>query len=482
MVFFKDKRFRYGTFSTAMMLFAFVLFVLVNLVADEFNRSYDLTPEQIFSLTWRSHDFLETLEDDVLITHVTPVGHGNPWYHYIAQLLIEYDSLSPHITTQERDPMLNPTLMHYFAAQAGIDDGVRSGSVVVQSGDKIRIIDTLDMLRIDIDPITDTVVGILSYNFEAQITRAIHYVTLGDPAIVYYAIGSGEAPLDPELEAFLRSENFEVREINLVADDIPEDADILMLTVPARDWTQPKADRVIDFLMDDGRAFVATNFVPEVLEHPIFNGVLASYGISVINHIVLEADTRHIFQQSPIIIMPIQTNHEIFANTADRDFINMVFRAAGIETLDARRNSTTVEPLWTTSRDAFARVDIMDARTAQLPDDIPGPFDLAVAITDTRFVETQHTTKMVVVGNLAVIGGELNALTGGGNFQFILDSLRWLHGQPPSIFVPGRVPPGAAPILITTLQANVLNGIAVAALPVMCIVIGVFVWFRRRYN
>ncbi|MCL2286650.1 MAG: GldG family protein [Firmicutes bacterium] len=475
----KEKRFRYGTFSTAMMLFAVILFILINLVADEFNRSFDLTPDGIFTLSWRTHDFLETLDQDVTITHVVSLGQGHHWTPIVTQLLEEYDSSSRHITVQERDPMISPALIHQFAEAAGLDEGIHDGSVVVQSGDRIRVLGLTDMLIVDRDWMGRPT-NIRSYSFEAEITRAIHYVTLGDPPIVYYVTGSGEHELPAMLTRFLESESFVIREVNLVTSEVPETADILLVPMPSRDWTEVKAQRVLNYLENEGRAFFAVNLTLE--EMPNFNSVLASYGVAPINHLVLEGDQRNIFQQYAHFILPTLTNHEINENLRDRNLANLMVGAIGIETLDIRRGSTNVESIWTTSRDAFARVDTEETTMARVPGDMAGPFDLAVAITDTRFVERTHTTQLVVVGNMVVLSDGILNLTGIGNFQFILDSLRWLHGQPPSLFIPGRIPPGAAPLVLTQFNANVMNGIAVAGLPLLSIVIGIVVWLKRRHN
>jgi len=475
----KEKRFRYGTFSTAMMLFAVVLFIFVNLIADEFNRSFDMTPDSIFSLSQRSHDFLETLDQDVTITHVVQLGQGHNWTPLISQLLEEYESSSRHITVQERDPMISPALIHQFAESAGIEGGIGDGSVVVQSGDKIRVLQLADMLLVDRN-MFGQITGIRSYSFEAEITRAIHYVTQGDPPIIYYVTGSGELELQPGLRVILESENFVVREVNLVTQDVPESADILLIPMPARDWTDIKGERILDFLVDDGRAFVAANLTFE--DMPVFNSVLASYGVAPINHLVVEGSANNIFNQIPTFILPNISDHEINQNLWGRNLANLVAEAIGIETLDMRRGSTNVEPLWATSRDAFARVDIEETTVARVPGDIEGPFDLAVAITDTRFVERTHTTKLVVVGSMLVLNDNVLNVAGPGNYQFVLDSMRWLYGESPSIFIPGRVPPGAAPLILTRRDVNIMNGIAVAALPLVCILIGIFVWFRRRHN
>ena len=477
----KDKRFRYGTFSTAMMLFAVILFVFVNLVADEFNRSFDLTPDGIFSLSDRSHDFLDTLAQDVTITHVVQLG-GQPhnWTPLVAQLLEEYDAASRHITVQERDPMISPMLIHQLADAAGLEGGIPEGSVVVQSGNSTRVVTLSEMLVLDWD-MFGRPTSIRSYNFEAEITRAIHAVTQASAPVIYYVTGSGEFDLQPMLRMFLESENFEVREVNLVTQDVPAEADILLIPMPGRDWTEVKGQRVLDFLMDEGRAFIVADLTLE--DMPVFNGVLASYGIAPINYLVIEGNPNNIWPPHPNAIAPIRAPHQINENVLGRDLPNFMFDAIGLDVLDIRRNSTNIEPLWATSRDAFARVDPTVLTSAKVPGDLDGPFLLAAAITDTRFVDDTLTTQLVVVSNMLVLSDVAFSNVGVGNYQFVLDAMRWLYGQSPSIFIPGRTPPGqGAQLTLNQLNVNVMTGIATAVLPLLCIAVGIFVWFRRRHN
>jgi len=472
---FTEKRFRYGTFSTAMMLLAFVLFVLVNLLADEFNRSFDLTNEQIFSLTSQSRDFLAELDQDVTIIHVARTGQGHP---ILTQLLEEYSSASRHITIDTRDPMLTPAAIQEFAIAAGIEGGIPDDSIIVESATGLRVLTPMDMLGFEYwmgQP-----VAIRSFNFESEITRAIHGVTQGIMPVVYYVTGSGESEIPTGLRSLIESEGFVIREINLVLHDVPETADILFVPQPTRDWTEVKADRILDFLDAEGRAFFALGFWPERM--PNLDRVLGAYGIELGHYLIMEGNMRNIFMMNPHWIMPISTTHEIVEGIVDRGFFNLLLEPTSISPAEFNRPTTTVEVLLGTSRDAFARTNLAEPSPTQTPDDIPGQFALAVAITDTHFVERTLTTQMVVVGNAAMFDDAVSNLIGDGNRLLVVNALRWLSDQPPSILIPGRIPPGAAPLLINQFQSNIISGIAMGGIPLIFIGIGVFIWFRRRHS
>ncbi|MCL1843291.1 MAG: GldG family protein [Defluviitaleaceae bacterium] len=489
---FKDKRFRYGTFSTVMMLLAVVMFVLVNLLAGEFDYTRDLTAEQIFSLTDESRDFAENLQHDVRITVVARTGQEHPQLPVISRitnrLLDEYTAASSRITVETRDPLLNPALIHRFAADAGLEAGVPDHSIVVEALGEIRVIQPHEMIGFEFNPFTGAS-RITSYNIESEITRAIHHVTQGAAAVIYYVVGSGEMPLSPQFIAFLESENFIVREANLVLGDVSEDADILFIPMPARDWTEPKTERILSFLRHEGNAFFAMDIT--TAETPNLTRVLNEYGLNLTGRVLLEGNDQSILDMRAIgrsrYMIPDLVAHDITANLLARGFANMLpFFPAELVIQDAHRQTLEFETLWQTTSDAFSRGLDSDAETLSFaPGDVGGIFDLAVAVTDRIWDAAQSVaiyTRIVATSNIGFIDPWFTAYVGEGNWHFALNSLRWMLGQPPSIRIPLRFPPGQQPMIITDGTANILGGAAMGGIPLITLGIGAFIWFKRRHS
>jgi len=474
----KDKRFRYGTMSTAMMIIAIVIFVLVNLLADEFNQNWDLTAEQLYTLTPQSERFLETLDMDITLTYVTRTGGET---HRIVQLFAEYSAASSRITTEQRDPTINPAFLHQFATD--IEGGIPDGSVIVQSPYDFRVIHPRDMGTWARDQQTGQVFR-ASYEEESEITQAIHSLTLGEPRIIYHIIGSGEAPLPLPLVDYLRSENFIIRTHDAVLQDIPETAEALFITTPQRDWGVAKADRILDYLENnEGRAFIAMNLLPERFEQ--LDRVLQAYGLRLGDYIIFEGNAEQTIMNTPFWILPMWEPHEhITIPLVLQGFSGLLFELpTGIEILERRRTETVIQPLFTTSRDAYGRLLTTDEDTIhRVPEDVDGPFNMAVAVTDTIIIDVAHTTRIVMVSNTSVLNEATNAFIGGGNWAFISASLNWLQEQPAGIWVPVRRPAGAVPIVLSDAQVIGMTGVVMGVLPIGLFAAGVFIWFRRRHS
>jgi len=477
---FKDKRFRYGTMSTVLMIVAVLIFVLVTILADEFDLSRDLTAEQLYTLTEQSHRFLNELETDITLSYVTRTGAESL---RITRLFAEYASASSRITTEIRDPMINPTFVHQFITDA--DGAIPDGSVIVQSPGDFRIIRPGDM-GWRWNPQTGQRVR-ASYDEERAITQAIHSLTLGEPTVVYHITGSGEGQLPAAFLAYMDSQNFEMRTHNALLQEIPETADAIFITMPGRDWGSAKADHILDYLDNrEGRAFIATGMTSEPL--PEFSRVLASYGVSLSELIVIESDAQRIFNWGQFRFnMPVWEFHEgITAPLTMLGFTPqqgiLVGEPPAIEVLEMRRPSTRFEPLLLTTRDAYGRLFTTDADTIlRVPEDVDGPFMLSVAITDTIMVETTRTTQ-IVLAPWTLLFEEVNNIVGGGNWAFISASLNWMQGQPPGIWIPNRQPAGGAPVMLSDGQVAAMTGIVLGVLPIGLFAAGIFIWFRRRHS
>jgi len=321
-----------------------------------------------------------------------------------------------------------------------------------------------------------------SIDAERAITQAIHALTLGEPPVVYVITGSGEMEVSPAFVEFMESENFIMREHNALLHDIPETADALIITMPERDWGTAKADRILDYLDNrQGRVFMALNI--STGDFPELNRVLEAYGLLMGDYVIIEGDTRRTIGGNPTWMMPHMAQHTITEPLHNEGFTQFILQPTGLGVAEIRRPSTTIEPLLVTSWDAYGRPLDSDEDTVQrLPSDLEGPFILAVAVTDTVFLETTHTTRLVVASSWTIMDEFVNTTIGGGNWAFIAGSMNWLRDQPPGIWVPVRRPPGATPVLLTDAQVLTMSGIAMGGIPLALFGAGIFVWFRRRHS
>jgi len=471
-----NKRLRYGTFSTAMILATIGLFVLINLVVDQLNISHDLTQDRFFTLSEGSRRIARELSTDITIYALFPTGQEE---FIFTQLLEEYSSLSPHIRVEYRDPLLNPQFVRQFERA---DEAIDANSIIVVGPYRHRVIHSHELVtwRREINPQTfawqNTLVSI---NLEPHVTNAINFVTTTESPIIYHMVGNEELPLAPGLMEEFQMANYEVREVNLVMEDIPEDIDILLVTLPRRDWTPAQATRIYDFLRNDGRALLILGPLGEAAGFPLLEETLGAFGIVVGDYIVLEGHPGF-FIENPLTLVPEFVPHQITENLIERQFRPFLMLATGIDEAPLRRANTNIYPLITTSDHAYGKRDPNPQTINREEHDVPGPFNLAVAIEDRFTADRTYTTRMVVLGSGAFLVPELNTALGGTNWSFLVDSVNWLRGEPSRIHIPPRAPSVSRQLIMTQSQANFVSGVSVFVLPIVFVVAGLVVWLRRR--
>ena len=85
--------------------------------------------------------------------------------------------------------------------------------------------------------------------------------------------------------------------------------------------------------------------------------------------------------------------------------------------------------------------------------------------------------RVVLVGNSRFAAN--GALGNAGNANFLLNSIHWLTGSEKQIGIAPKTPEQAS-LSLTQSQVRRIGLFSVFGLPVLAILLGVFVWYRRR--
>ncbi|MCC8013830.1 MAG: GldG family protein [Eubacterium sp.] len=468
---FSDKRFRYGTYSTLSALVVIAIAVVVNLIAGKINYKKDLTPNAVFAITDETKSVLDGLEDDVTIYALYQTGQEDS---VITQILDQYDNASGKIKTETKDPVLYPQFVEKYTDGGSIS----TGSLIVESGDRYKVVPVSDLYNTGTDYLTGESKN--EVTAEAKITGAIQYVTADSLPVIYAVTGHNEmtlSDLGSDLADKLETANIEVRDLNLFDEDIPEDCAILMLTTPQTDYTADEAEKVKKYLAADGRALFMVDYQYNTFEN--LDSILADYGLSLNNPIIFEADANYQYQNYPTAILPDIAIHD--ATEGLSQIRVLLTTAYGITQTADKRVATTVEPLLSTSASAFGK-NTEDETITMQEGDTAGPFDVAVAVTDSTYTDTQHITKLVVCsGYYYLLFAQADALVSGGNSDFIEGCIKWLNDKTDYESVSIRSKSLENDTFYTDYaQYERVKYICVIILPLFIIGYGFVIWLSRR--
>ena len=479
----KSKRVRYGTFSTLMIVAVFAILIIVNLIASRLDLSFDMTVDDNFSISVQTRDILAQINQDVTIYVLTRTGdEAHILEEFVGRLtfreiLREYAAASRHVRIDYIDPFIHPRFAHRFS-----DEGqdLPMNTVIVESGSRFRVLTPSEMVTIDFD-MQRFQQFVRSIDIEPQLTNAINYVTAEDTPVIYLLTGYNEFGIPESLAQQIMMANYEIEFLEILTEDIPDDCTILLVTQPSRDWTESTAEKVREYLNGGGRAlFIVDNFF---VDTPNLNGVLESFGVNVGHYLVIEGNPRN-FIRHPSQILPNLTEHEINMSIIERGHRPFLQYSSGVETLPTRRHSIHIEPLLVTTADAYGQMELdPESPLVRSEGDVDGPIDVAVAITDSIFHNNvEQVTKLVVVASSIKADDQLNAITSGANFLFLVSSLDWLQGREESIFIMPRAPRTLSQVSMTQQQMSMLTFLSIVVVPGSIIVFGLIVWLRRRYS
>ena len=224
-----------GSYSLALTAIVLAILIAVNVLVSVLPSSatkYDITSTNLYSITSSTKVVVNALEKDVNIYWIVQSGEED---EIIENLLSKYESLSSHITVTKKNPDVYPT----FTAQY-TDEDVANNSLIVECGDKSRYIAYSDIYLTDVDYTTYSYV--YSFDGEGAITSAIDYVVSDELPKLYMLEGHGEADLPTEFENQIEKENMELESFSLLnTDEIPEDADAVLIYAPETDISEEEA-------------------------------------------------------------------------------------------------------------------------------------------------------------------------------------------------------------------------------------------------
>ena len=472
---FKTRHVKYGGYAALITLAVIIGLLLLNLLMGQFPMAQiDLTWNRIFSLSEQTRQVLDQLDSPIQIYGLWRPGEENP---QVLDVLNLYTARSRHVSLEVLDPDRNPGfVMRYDRDRRGIP----RGSVIVEGPLGVRIIYPAEMSDSFQQQGGRVVTGISA---ERRITSAINFAGTGYTPVLYELIGHDQTGLlGLGMFEVLERENYELRNLNLMVADIPEDASAIILYAPRRDLSPIEVEKLLDYLDNGGRFFVAVNYFIRDLTN--LNNLLASYGINYDYGIVYERDPNYsgIIDRVTFKI-PDVLDHEITRNLMVKERTPVVLASAmPISQLETRRREIQIDPLMLTSFNSFLRMDIEQASQERLAEDIPGPFHLGVALTDPYWIDPNNPVpqaRIVAIG-CANLLGIANLYNFEANLDIFLNSLNWLNERDETVTVRSRSLI-QLPMRLTAMHVIIFGALFIVVIPLAFFISGFVVWIKRRH-
>ena len=454
-----------GSYSLMMTAVVFAILVVVNIFASvlpETLTKLDISSAKLYSITSNTKVVVNNLEKDVTIYWIVQSDAEDS---ILENLLAKYDSLSSHIDVVKKNPDVYPT----FAAQY-TDETVTNNSMVVECGDKSRYISYSDIYLSDIDYTKYT--QTYSFDGEGAITSAIDYVVSDDLPHIYVLQGHGEAEIPSSFSGQIEKENMELSEFSLLnEDEIPEDADCIMIYAPSSDISEEEQKLLREYVADGGKLMVYAGPVEDGTLTNLY-GIMADYGVIAQDGIVIEGDRSHYAFQAPYIMLPDLSSDSITDSLIEANYYVIMPIAQGLTVSGTGQGSVT--QLLTTSDSAFSKAAGYGLTTYEKEEgDTDGPFALAVSVKDTG------GGQIIWVASSNFMDEMYNAYSSGANLDFGMNALSSLIGESDAVSIRSKSL-SYNYLTISNSTSSMLQVLMIGILPLAFIVTGIVVVVTRR--
>lgn len=446
------KFWRLAAVSTAVVL---LIAIFATLLAYTLPGTYDMTSSRIFTLTEGTDDVLAGLTKPVKIGAVYATGKEETM---VKALLGEYEQASDLITVEYLDAQKSPALLSGY--NLGDAQTVSNGTLIFNCGDRVKLLNDDDMYTYGTN-------GNIFYG-EQDITGAIRYVTTDDLPVVYLTTGHGETAESDlsQAEALLNNEAYEVKPLVMLEDDIPADADIVVMASPTSDINDYEKGLLDAYLQNGGRfllladPFLTTDF--DAL--PNLNAVTSEFGVDITNNYVVEGNGSYHLTSSALYLIPRYGDHEIVNTLSEDQKLLILPIVRGLSDVDYDQNTVSLTPLLASSADSWARTDMSSQSESQIASDVQGPIILAFAAERSSGKTGVDSARVVVVGDGSFVVGD--NVSAQGNGDFFLSCVDWLRGAGTTVAVPGKVI-NASTMLIRGSDFTKLAVICCAVVPLI---------------
>ncbi len=453
----KARQTQYAAFAVVYILIVVAVVVVVNVLGNRYNKSYDATANKRYSLSEQTAKIVKGLKQDATITYFNPsrgFGEGK-------DLLDEYKNLSPKVKVQYLDPVKDPV-----RAKA---EGVRNfeNTAVVQIGDRKEEAKSMT---------EEGITGAFIRDLKST-TRTVCFVT-----------GSGEHQItDSDREGFSRlkealaSDNYETQTIDLLQKtEVPGTCTVLVVGGPTRNYEQPQVDAIKKYVEAGGRAFFMLS-PPlkvgrfQIADNDALANLLQSWGVTLEKNLVLDQNQiAQIFGLGPEVALVTSYGSQPIVNEIKRTATGFpLSRPLEIKSTD----KTSVEKLFESSGTSVATPKLNTPRINMSdPSNKKGPLTLGAA-------GTYNTGKEGTQGRFVVVGSgdwaDNQYINFNGNADLALNAVNWLSSDEDLISIRPK-PPENRRVTMTQRQLNVVLATAQFVLPLIVVVAGVGVWWKRR--
>lgn len=393
------------------IIVANILFAKVN---DRFVQ-FDFTKSNYFSISDSTKKMLKELDQDITIHILSDDTHVDGT---LKLYLEQYKAHSKHIKLQYHPILTEPSFYVRYQTEMPSE-----GSVIVESGNRFRVIDSEDyyIKSYSFDPNTyQYVANLEGVDMEGQLTAAINYVLSEREYKVYTLEGHSEGALSQMTIDLLSRAGFTVESLSLLSENhIPEDCDVLLINGPIDDLPKSDCDLIEDYLNHGGSAVLIASL--DICNTTNYDELISSYGARITDGIIWEKDPSYTYQGIGYYLIPDIIAHQITDRVYTRNKANLFIQTRGFELVEDDVN-VSLEGLYASSANSVVAITDEEGYLQEVQGSA-GPY--AVAFYSEK-IGKEGTAKVAVFGSYAFLQQEPDEFTSYANTDVVVDAMCYM--------------------------------------------------------
>ncbi len=506
----KKQKTMIGANVIFMILIAVAIFVFISYINDRHYYRCDMTASGKYSLSSKTKKILKNLDQPIFVTSLLVKRQDYRFYGQIVDILEEYKYLSDKITVTFLNPLLDGTKITELAEKLKMDKKqVELGSIIFACGDSSKHVMLKDVIENEFP---------FKFKGEEIFTSAIVNVTRGKQTNVYFTKGHGERDYGDferaglgKLASAIKRANYNVLPLDLLQQKrVPENCDILFIAGPTKSFSTQETNYIRDYVgtsarlindkgeLKNGKLMVMLEPTVGTNKSSGLNALLGEYGIVARDDaVVYNKVNMPLFGMQTVVEVYISDNkyldHEI---TNDIKKLTSVFYGSSALSIvplsDTMAFSTT--GIIQAPDQSWGETEIVGKKRPKYDEDsdICSPIIMAVAselreATPNPTAPPHATQAFADIGKKGpriVVFGDTDFAANTfsdkpGNQDLVLNAISWLARREKELGISAKAP-DVRRAMVKPGQLAVIFWLSIAGIPSIGIIIGGFVWWRRR--
>jgi len=495
-----------------MILISIIIFVFVSYINDRHYYRFDFTSSGRYTLSSKTKKILKNLDQPVFITSLLVQNQDYRFYGQIVDILEEYKYKTDKITVNLLNPLTDRTKITELAEKLKMDlEQLQLNSIIFTCGDKSKHVKQAEVIEREFP---------FKFKGEEIFTSAILNVTQEKQTTIYYVKGHGERDLEDferaglgNLSNSIKRANYNVIPLDLLKKkQVPENCDILFIAGPTKSFSTEETNYIRNYLgtsaklidekgeLKDGKLLVMLEPALGSNKPSGLKALLGEYGVVV-------RDDAVVYNKVNMPLYGMQTVVEIYISddkyleheiTEDIKKLTTVFYGSCVVNLAPLTDTMAFssKAIVQAPDQSWGETEVGSKARPKYDEDsdVSSPITLAIA-AELREPEQEvnpttppHATKAFAgigkKGSRIVVFGDTdfaaNAFSDNpGNQDLVLNAISWLAHREKELGISAKAP-DVRRAIVKPGQITVIFWLSIAGLPSIGILIGCFVWWRRR--